>query len=162
MKLRSKYGDGRVRPLLVLALAVLLLSPSAMAQRMHRSSPSQWHGNVAGLHQFNRGAGNISGFHQHNGAAWRGGHWIHGPHHGHLGWWWVAGGLWYWYPGPVYPYPYEPSVALVSPALNLPPPTQNWYYCEASGTYYPYVTACPGGWQEVPPTPKQDSLVPPQ
>ena len=22
-----------------------------------------------------------------------------------------------------------------------------WYYCRASGAYYPYVTQCPGGWQ---------------
>src|SRR5262245_53306214 len=36
---------------------------------------------------------------------WRHGHWWHGNHHGRIGWWWFAGGLWYWYPEPVYPYP---------------------------------------------------------
>ncbi len=26
-----------------------------------------------------------------------------------------------------------------------------WYYCADAKTYYPYVDACPGGWQAVEP-----------
>ena len=50
-------------------------------------------------------------------------------------------------------------------AQSMPPPpapgTQptpapapgNWYYCESSKTYYPYVSECPEGWRQVPANP---------
>jgi hypothetical protein len=81
----------------------------------------------------------------------RGGHFVHGRHHGHFGWWWVDGGLWYWYPAVVYAYPYpdEAPVAVAGPPLDFGPATQYWSYCEASRAYYPYVTTCPGGWKQV-------------
>lgn len=71
-----------------------------------------------------------------------------------MGWWWVAGGSWYFYPAPVYPFPnpYEPPVVQL-PHAALPPPTAYWYYCEATKSYYPYVASCPLGWQRVPATP---------
>jgi hypothetical protein len=101
--------------------------------------------------------GDIHRFYEHDWGVWRGGHWIHGPHNGRLGWWWVAGGLWYFYPVPVYPYPspWEPPAAdLVTPAPNSPPPpTQVWYWCDSAQQYYPYVATCPGGWRQVPATP---------
>ncbi len=34
-------------------------------------------------------------------------------------------------------------------------PTQNWYYCDASKAYYPYVKDCQSGWREVAPQPPQ-------
>ena len=31
--------------------------------------------------------------------------------------------------------------------------SQDWYYCEQTRGYYPYVKECPGGWKRVPPAP---------
>jgi hypothetical protein len=88
--------------------------------------------------------------------AWRHGHWYHGWHEGRFGWWWVRGGLWYFYPVPVYPYsdPYipPPGVAILPPPAAAPPPYY-WYYCSDPPGYYPYVPACRVHWWPVPPTP---------
>jgi hypothetical protein len=48
-------------------------------------------------------------FDDHDWTLWRGGHWAHEHHDGRLGWWWVAGDDWFFYPDPVYPYP-DPDV----------------------------------------------------
>ena len=61
----------------------------------------------------------------------------------------------FWYPW----YYYPPSVVYSSPPVYVeqgqsPAPSVNyWYYCAESGRYYPYITECPGGWQQVVPTP---------
>ncbi len=111
--------------------------------------------------------GDIGHFHEHDWELWRGGRWYHSYHGGRFGWWWVAGGLWYFYPEPVYPYPnpYEPPVAVIvpqQPATPAPPPPapQNWYYCEASKAYYPYAPSCPGGWRAVPAAPNGAAAAP--
>ena len=57
---------------------------------------------------------------------------------------------WYFYPPPVV---YSPPPVYVEP---LPGPASSgnyWYYCAESDRYYPYVTECPGGWQQVVPIP---------
>jgi len=120
-------------------------------------------------HEEGRFHGDIARFHEHDWEMWRGGRWYHATHGGRFGWWWVAGGIWYFYPAPVYPYPnpYEPPVAVIvpqAPATPAPPPPQpqNWYYCDAAKGYYPYVPACPGGWRAVPATPNSAPSVPPQ
>lgn len=108
--------------------------------------------------------GDIRQFERHDAYRWRAGNWHHGPHGGRLGWWWVAGGIWYLYPQPVYPYPdpYLPPVVVQQPApvviqappTAAPPATPAvWYFCEAANGYYPYVPACPAGWKTVPATP---------
>jgi surface antigen len=81
--------------------------------------------------------------------GWHRGRWNHGWHDGREGWWWIVGGLWYWYPSPIYPYPdpYRPPLAAV------PPPGQFWYYCRYPAGYYPYVAACRVRWQLVPAQP---------
>jgi hypothetical protein len=127
------------------ALALLTLSPAAQAQRERRVVPPHWRGDIAR-------------FHEHDWNVWRGGHWARARHDGRVGWWWVVGASWYFYPAPVYPYPNPwepPPVVLVTPPANTapPPPTAYWYFCEASRGYYPYVPTCPGGWQQVPATP---------
>ncbi|MGA7749189.1 MAG: hypothetical protein WCA63_03490 [Gallionella sp.] len=101
---------------------------------------------------------------------WRGGHWHNGRHGGRLGWWWIVGGVWYFYPQPVYPYPdpYTPSVtvinqqpAVVVPQTNTPVPVQPqqaaqlYYYCDSAKGYYPYVPNCTEGWRAVPAQPSQ-------
>lgn len=124
-----------------LAAAGALLPASALADR-------GWHGRD--MHRF----------HDRDLGRWQGGYWHHGTHLGRLGWWWVAGGLWYFYPQPVYPYPdpYVPPVVVApqpvpaAPVMAAPAP-QYWYYCDASRTYYPYVATCRGGWRQVPATP---------
>ncbi|MDE2234752.1 MAG: hypothetical protein KGL13_04505 [Gammaproteobacteria bacterium] len=78
----------------------------------------------------------------------RDGHWEFGWHDGRPGWLWVVGGavLLYSVTHPA-PAPRPPTV-IVQPAV--PAPSQAyWYYCPATGTYYPYVQSCPGGWQMV-------------
>ncbi len=145
---------------LLLGLAALIHSPVALAQ--HRGGH---HGAARGHHGVGvapQRHGNIARFHEHDGGVWRGGHWVHDHHGGRLGWWWVAGGAWYLYPAPVYPYPnpWEPAPAVIGiPAV---PPTPYWYYCDALQTYYPYTPDCPGGWREVPATPEPDVPTQPQ
>ena len=138
---------------LVLLLAASMVAPAARAQRSgheqghghgHRGPGPEWHGNIAR-------------FHEHDWGVWRGGHWTHAHHGGRLGWWWVVGPSWYFYPAPVYPYPspWEPADVIVTG----PPPAQFWYYCDATRNYYPYVLVCPGGWRAIAPAP--DANVPP-
>lgn len=140
--------------LLIAALAALFAT-NAMADRGNRHDYShRWHGDI---HRF----------HQHDYPYWREGRWHHGHHDGHLGWWWIAGGLWYFYEAPVYPYPdpyvpYTPPVVVVQQPAPPPaavtevaPQPQYWYYCNSARNYYPYVAACPEGWRQVPATPQQ-------
>jgi hypothetical protein len=134
-----------VRTVLVIATVAVALCGSALAQRDNRPGPG-WHGDIAR-------------FHEHDWGVWRGGHWAHQGHGGREGWWWVVGGVWYFYPSPIYPYPspWEPPPAiLVTPPMGgvpQPPPTQYWYLCEAANAFYPYVATCPGGWKQVPAVP---------
>jgi hypothetical protein len=141
MKKSSFRLRARCAALAIAAVAATITTASAFAIERH---PGPWHGDI---HQF----------HEHDWGVWRGGHWFHGPHNGRMGWWWIAGGTYYFYPAPVYPYPSPwepPAVELVTPPANSPPPaTQYWYFCQASNSYYPYVATCPGGWQQVPATP---------
>lgn len=89
--------------------------------------------------------------------VWRHGDWVHDWHDGRYGWWWRAGGFWYFYPEPVYPYPtYIPPAVIVQQPPPVPqglPPAQSWYYCDNPAGYYPYVASCNGPWRQVPATP---------
>lgn len=79
---------------------------------------------------------------------WRRGHWEHSHHNGRWGWWWVLGGLWYFYDAPVYPYP----VINVPPNITIYPneSVENVrYYCPTSGNYYPYSAVCTVPWERV-------------
>jgi len=53
---------------------------------------------------------------------------------------------WY-YPPPAYSYPAPPPVYIEQST----PQDAYWFYCPASGAYYPYVNECAGGWQMVVP-----------
>ena len=136
-------------PLALVALIGAATPGAAMAQHHGRG----WHGD-------------IRHFDHRDLHHWRSGRWHHGSHRGHLGWWWVAGGTWYSYAQPVYPYPdpYRPPVVVVEqvpapvlipvPLQPAQPVPQFWYYCQAAGGYYPYVPNCPSGWTAVPATPQ--------
>jgi len=137
------------------ALAVAAILPSVPALAQRHEEDRRWHGDIAR-------------FHEHDWDLWRGGRWAHEAHDGRLGWWWVAGGAWYFYPAPVYPYPdpYEPPVTVAAAPSVVPPAPlpKTWYYCEAAQGYYPYVPTCPGGWKAMPasPVPPANSAPPPQ
>ena len=101
-----------------------------------------------------RGGWQGSGWHR---AGWHGGFW--GPRV------YIGGPL--WYPGPyAYPYPfYAPPV--YAPPIYAPPVVEEplppayveprspayWYYCQDPPGYYPYVSTCAVGWQQVAPQP---------
>lgn len=133
--------------LAVLIAASVLAGPAVADERGHRRSSERerheaWHGDI---HRF----------HGHDEARWRSGRWHHGVHTGHRGWWWIVGGLWYFYPAPVYPYPdpYLPPLAVAPQAQAPANPQQYWYYCPKPAGYYPYVPRCTTAWQAVPANP---------
>ena len=106
-----------------------------------------------------RGGGHFGGGHVSSGH-FGGGHFGGGHGHGHFGVDFVVGpvfGPWWWDTYPYYyPYPSTPVVVQSQPELYVEPQSpeqQYWYYCGASGGYYPYVKRCPGGWTKVAPTP---------
>ncbi len=155
---------------LLLAATLCAAAIPASAERDERHGDS-------GRHDDHRGGwhGDIRHFDNHDLHTWRGGRWHKGRHEGTFGWWWIAGGAWYFYPQPVYPYPdpyvppvmvmqatpqIAPAIVTAHPPAPAPAPTpaapaaaQSWYYCEASKSYYPYVASCPTGWKTVPATP---------
>jgi hypothetical protein len=105
-----------------------------------------------GRHDRDRGGWHdrdIHRFHDRDFDVWRTGRWYQGRHGGRLGWWWVLGNAWYYYPQPVYPYPdpYTPPVAVPPPPG---PPRQVFYYCPRPHGYFPYIPACTVPWRAVP------------
>ena len=89
------------------------------------------------------------GGHAYRGrVAWEGGRWRHEVHNGRDGWWWDVGGVWYYYPQPIYPYP-DPFVPPVVVAPAPAPGAQFWYFCRNPRGYYPYVSRCVVPWQAV-------------
>jgi len=133
-----------IRRIILAAVAVSLLpwfcGPGFAQERWEHEHHGGWHRD-----------GDIRRFHEHDEGRWRGGRWHHGRHAGRLGWWWIVGGVWYFYPQPVYPYPdpYQPPVIAVPPQ---PAPPAYWYYCPNPPGYYPYIPSCPVPWQRIVPT----------
>ncbi len=122
------------------------------AHGVHDGGHSRSH--AAGPQNGLRWHGDIRHFHQGDYGQWRSGHWFHGRHGGRLGWWWMVGPVWYFYPAPVYPYPdpfQPPAVGVPLAPSSLPP--QFWYYCDNPSGYYPYVPRCRGNWRALPATP---------
>jgi len=81
------------------------------------------------------------------GPGWRGGY--YGPGYGYP---YTTG---YYAPPVVYAAP--PVVTYAAPqqpmVLASQPQPPVWYYCEASGEYFPYVQSCASGWQTQPAVP---------
>lgn len=160
---------------LILAAAFPLAALADHPHGGHHSPSGHSSGYRGGAsHYYGGPHGDIRHFRGHDFGLWRGGHWNHGWHNGRSGWWWVAGGIWYFYPVPVYPYPDPyippivvedsppPTVEVQQPPAEAPPPAgasaepptpQDWYYCESAKGYYPYVPSCPSGWKTVPASP---------
>lgn len=109
-------------------------------------------------------AGNV-GWNVSVGGGYGGG-WrpvAYGPGWGH-GWGPGWRGNWAGYYGGPYAGYYAPPVVYAPPPVAYMPPPQPmvlaaqpqpavWYYCEASGKYFPYAQECPTGWQTQPATP---------
>jgi hypothetical protein len=115
------------------------------------------HGFGAGPHSYAFRGHDVRHFDHADLARWRGGHWRHTSWGGRYGWWWYAGGAWYFYDQPAYPYPqavgtvtYEEPMAAGQPApvVVQPPPTFR-YYCANPAGYYPQVPTCNGPFQRV-------------
>lgn len=131
----------RILRLAAFALAAATLSlaaPPAWTQ----GHGGNFHGGRIGIGGMHRGGGGGAFVHPgfaHPGAFHRG-TFVHGFHGGNVGWWLVAGGI--WYPWDAYGAPY----AAYGPAYG-----EVWYFCGSAGAYYPYVTYCPEGWVLVTP-----------
>ena len=106
----------------------------------------------------------------HGGHGGRGGH---SGHRGGVGWGLGVATLFvaapviaasyyarpYYPPSYIYPpnYVYAPTYVEPVYAQQYQVPAQQqtnaWLFCPSSNAYYPYVRQCPGGWQQISPTP---------
>jgi hypothetical protein len=84
------------------------------------------------------------------GPGWRG-NWVAGSYYGPYGGYYAPPVV--YAPPPVVTYmtPPQPVVLAAQPQPTV------WYYCQASGKYYPYVQECPSGWQAQAATPPTSS-----
>jgi hypothetical protein len=130
----------RIRRLLLALACLLPLSAPALAD--HRGGGHSARGHFGGADGWHYHPGWHGDIHHFDHGYWEGGHWWHGTYGARLGWWWIAGPDWYWYPAPIYPYP-DPYV----PPGMAP---GSWYWCDFYRQYYPFVGACPSGWRAVP------------
>lgn len=140
---------------MLLAGSSLLCATPGFAQTPPHGHPS--HGGPPGGHPGPHGAPHFAFAHRDFGhftpdehARWIGGRWNHGFHNGRFGWWWFAGGAWYFYNSPVYPYPGYVSDDYVDADDAGGAPGQYWYYCQNPPGYYPYIQRCGMPWQPVP------------
>jgi hypothetical protein len=133
----------QLRTLAVPSLCALGLSVPAVAQ--HAGHAGHWGGADGAWHEHDGWHGDMRHF---DHGRWRGGHWWNGNYGGRVGWWWIIGPDWYWYPAPIYPYP-DPFVPPDAAAGS-------WYWCDVYQQYYPYVGNCPSGWRAVPPQREAD------
>lgn len=138
-------------------------NPSVSMPGARPSVPlDSWHGDRRVWNGMVYWHADIRLFPRYDWTVWRSGYWYHGWYNGLWAWWWIAGGVWFYYPVPIYPYP-NPYVPGTVTVINnqVPPETppaqapvaQYWYHCKAPEGYYPYVSECPGGWTKVPATP---------
>lgn len=157
---------------LLMILATSVHSMSYAEEQFHGEHGHEVHGHEMRGREYGEGwHGDMRHFHEHDLDIWRGGRWYHGYHDGRNAWWWFAGGVWYAYSSPIYPYPdpYQPPVVMVQTPqppvyveqaptpVQTAPQTQFWYYCANPSGYYPYVPNCSVDWQKVPATPAQQA-----
>ncbi len=123
-------------------------------------------------------------------AYYHGGGYYHGGYHGGyyparvgVGVYFGPGFVYGGYPYGYYPYPYYyPPAVMAAPesppqyieqgpngpvaapgpegAMPEAPAQAWWYHCNQPEGYYPYIHACPGGWQKVPAQPPSGSATP--
>lgn len=162
----------RVFRTLAPCLATLVLACGASAQPVHEHrGPGAYRGGPHEHYTFrNR---DVHRFDRDDLVRWRGGRWNNSCFGGRCGWWWLSGGLWYFYPQPVYPYPLivsgiqyaDPVVVQPGPAVVTAPPMpqpsqiapapQFWYYCDDPQGYFPDVQTCSTQFRQVEKPPPQ-------
>ncbi|KUR74645.1 hypothetical protein [Novosphingobium sp. FSW06-99] len=126
-------------------------APGGFRDPARPSGPDAARGMAHGPEFHGRAFGSLSADER---AHWAGGEWRHVMHGGVYGWWWFLDDDWYFYPDAIYPYPtYIAPLLSVQETPEPPPQTPYWYYCANPVGYYPYVPACPIGWQTVPAVP---------
>jgi hypothetical protein len=125
------------RTLLALPLLAVLAAPAVADERWREHERhEEWHGEGRHPHDF-RGR-DFHHFDERERAIWIGGRWHHDWYGGRFGWWWEVGGVWYFYPEPVYPYPtYIASEVVIEAA---PPPPRG-----GSRAASPHTAATPTG-----------------
>jgi hypothetical protein len=153
-----------------IALLVVLAMPARPARAQQQGGDSHGHGSQGHDNHGHENQGHDyhgSDFHgrdfhhftPYERQTWSGGHWEHGWHDNRFAWWWAAGGGWYSYPAPIYPFPtYVPPAVVVQQPPQVPtllPPSQFWYHCDNPPGYYPYVAVCNGPWREMAAGPPQ-------
>ena len=144
-QLQYKYSISKVMMMLLTIAGLLaLISASAPAQAGNVGwAVSVGGGYGGGWRPAAYGPGYGGGW----GPGWRGGY--YGPGYGYP---YAAG---YFAPPLVYAAP--PVVSYATPqqpmVLASQPQAPVWYYCEASGQYFPYVQSCASGWQTQPAMP---------
>jgi hypothetical protein len=130
-------------------LAILIIASSFYSAHIFAHGGGGHGGGFGGGHGgfgggFRGGYGGHSGFGIYLGA----------PYYGYGGY----GGYGYGYPyysaPAVVPVPTTPPVYIQqAPVAAQQNPSGYWYYCTNPEGYYPYIKACPNGWQQVEPTP---------
>ncbi|MEO5369367.1 MAG: hypothetical protein H7833_04755 [Magnetococcus sp. DMHC-1] len=117
----------KLSSILLMTILALPLTAGSLLAGDRSDSRKSWSGNDSRRHghghdgRYSHGHGSAGHSWKH-ASNWRSGHWKHGHHHGHSGWWWVVGGLWHLYPRAVYPYPdpyYQPQVVVQQ--VSIPP-----------------------------------------
>lgn len=75
-----------------------------------------------------------------------------------MGWWWIVGPSWYFYPAPVYPFPdpYTPPTVVVQ---TVPASGPHYWYCTNPQGYYPYVPLCYDAWRRVEAAPSTTTII---
>jgi hypothetical protein len=129
--------------LMLATAASVLATPTQAAEPHPQAGPPSNTGHWAGPNGWQTHpawGGDIRHF---NHVVWRGGHWWHGAYGRRVGWWWIVGPNWFWYPGPIYPYPDPFTPPGATPGY--------WYFCDFYAQYYPYVGVCPTDWEVVQP-----------
>jgi hypothetical protein len=122
---------------------------------------------------------NYHHFNEREPATWRNGNWHHTSYGGRFGWWWVVGGVWYWYAAPIYPYPtvvpIEPilvaPIVAEPPRMVMPPPQPTFaaapqplmlYWCDDPKGFAPHVQNCNVDWKPIPAPPPGTQPLPEQ
>jgi len=147
-------------------IAMMMLIPSLARADWDRHDDVHWRHESHPIHEVRP---------VHYERHYEHGGWHHGYHNGHLGWWFVLAGAWYAanraaYEAQVEPVvvqqptpivitqPTTPPVVFQAPPAPAPVATTNspyWYYCRSANSYYPYVSGCAEGWQQVAAQPLQ-------
>ena len=142
-QLHYPFSISKAMLALLLAAGLLVLSPLPVQAGNVGWAVSVGGGYGGGWRPAAYGPGYGGGW----GPGWRGGY--YGPGYGFP---YAAG---YYAPPVVYAAP--PVVSYTAPqqpmVLASQPQAPVWYYCEASGQYFPYVQSCPSGWQTQPAMP---------